>query len=78
MTIPEMIDELEGLQNQWAAEEATRVYSVDFDRLHAEMIEWGNYANPLTIEQRMAALDAMREAEGLPQFDWSPITGGNK
>ena len=75
MTIPDMITELEGLQKQWAAEEAARVYSVDFDRLHAEMVEWVNYANPLTIAQRMDAIDAMREAEGLPPFDWSPIKG---
>ena len=73
MDIPDMIAELEGLQKQWAEEEAGRVYAVDFSRLHAEAVEWVNYASPLTIAQRTEALDAMREVEGLPPFDWSPI-----
>lgn len=47
---------------------------VDFARLHSEMVEWVNFANPLSLQERMDALDSMLESEGKPRFNWTGKT----
>lgn len=70
MTIAEIMAELDALRMQWDEEDAARAYTVDFDRLHAEAVEWVEWINPMTIEQRVETVDGIRVGQGLPPIQW--------
>ena len=45
-------------------------YSVPFDRLHSELVEWVNMLNPMTMKERQDTIDFILKSEGKLPMTW--------
>jgi hypothetical protein len=45
-------------------------YSVPFDRLHSELIEWVEMLNPMSLQERQETIDFLLKSEGKLPMTW--------